>query len=570
MHYNPAESFDDQLLVSYAFGSRFQSDGIFSLAKNPGYGYWLFAMSKLGLSVDVSQFLIWVAAAMACAFAFLTVFRRRWLAIVVYAYVLMNPIAFDDQLGTRVYRNSLFPPLLFLLLGLCILWIAYRTPIFGGSKLELRKSSQSSRSLVLCKTECLQYGFLGLLLGLFFLLLMILKEDSIWCIPIALLALCYKVVSVVRSRYDWKSVRKFVALSLVPLLVACGGLATVKAVNAHCFGVNLLNTRTEGEIAQFVSKVYSIDSGDQNDTLWAPKSSIESAFSASNTLSSNPKLLDNLEHYGFAYPDIDVSPLKGDFLTWQIRIAYDQTFGWHDEKSIQAFFSKANDEIDSAFESGELNKTSKKFLSGMLVPKHVVDAVLLLPQSLRFVWHSLTFDGFSYTVNTNGKSVDPTNLHEDEWNRLGIDVTNPEPSSALPFFNAQAVSVFLQRVYQVVNIALFGCCLFLFATRIIDRRKWGKGQVIVLIAILGLMLYALAYCFSTAWFVGFLADGRTLSEWNDVSFFYYACIAIPFIDVSLLTAFSLLAYRLAYLRCFYRKRRRHAGCDLDKAYSWYH
>lgn len=75
MWYAFAEAYDDQLLMSYSWSEHFTGgDNYVSLAKSPGYGYWLLVAWRLGLSADNAQFLLWLIAAALSGVAFFLVF----------------------------------------------------------------------------------------------------------------------------------------------------------------------------------------------------------------------------------------------------------------------------------------------------------------------------------------------------------------------------------------------------------------------------------------------------------------------------------------------------------------
>lgn len=522
MWYAYKQSFDDELLMSYSWREHFLSDGPLSLAKSPGYPYFLRVASLLGLNADVMQFVVWLIAAVGVGLSLYKVFRLPWLGVASYLYVLWNPIAFENCLGTRLYRNSLFPPLIFLMLGLMLLWLDWGTPVYGKTE---RKE----------RFRCLPAGgfvLLSLVLGATICLVLLLKEDAEWCLPLVAAIMVFKLVVMAWKYRRWASRLTALALVLTMLIPVGAGIGLCKAINARYFGVSLLNTRTEGEVAEFVKSVYSVDSEDQNYDIWAPESSIDAVFSVSPTLSKNPKLLWSVKHVMFTAPDIRQNPLHGDFLTWQIRFAYDNTYGWSSEPDVQDFFRQANKEIDQAFKSGELHRTSKIRLSGLLVPRDGGSVVALIPKAA-VLWHdSLVFASYADTFHENSLDQVPENIRGLE--RMHVDVTNPNPSVlGLDATRAKRVAAVLVKIYRLLNYILLAMAVlsFILVAVLCVRRRYRIG-LLTAIGCIGLGTYAWVYCFSVKWFSEFLNNGY----WD---FFYSGCVAIPFIAFSLLLGTGL-------------------------------
>lgn len=536
MWYSYRQSFDDELLVSKAFQTYPVADTPLSLVKNPGYPLWLSITRDLGLTPDLSQFLIWLVAAVTIFAVIWKVTAKLLPAVGAYAYVLWNPLAFENWLGTRLYRNSLFAPLVFVVLGMLILWLDYLTPLIPRA---VNRGTARIRSFRVINVVL--YGLLGLCLGTFLVLLLLLTEDSVWCMPLVLFAWGYKIILLFRAR--WSVARKIcaVALTFVPLLPVFIGYESCETTNMHDYGVSLLNTRTEGQVAGFVKRVYLIRSPHQTTTVWAPESSIDQAFSVSPTLSENPKLLWSVKHVMFAAPDIARNPIKGDFLTWQIRFAYDNTFGWKNEQTIQDFFAQANHQIDRAFADGRLHRTDKISLSGMLVPRTKSEiGAILSPSFTAWLW---SFNMQHFVVTGNVNHSDPVKQNQFGLKMLGIDIAhpNPQPLSWLSFRRAQHVTTILVSVYRVVN-AVFVLVMFLALLSVVIRilRRESSGLTVAL-GVCGLMVYSWIYCFSVVWFAQYVGN-------EYVTFFYSAGVSTPFVDVGLLLSFALLCRNVVEIR----------------------
>ena len=534
---------DDALLMRQALPGYESSDDSMTLAKNPGYGYWIRFYSKIGLSADAAQFCIWLLAALVLGFALWHLFHNRVLAIFTFLYVLWNPLAFENWLGTRLYRNSLFAPLTFLLLGLLIVFLGMVIPLRGRRADESpQRSSHSNNAVPSFRISPLQYclyALLGVCTGMTMCLLYLLKEDSIWLLPMFVFVILFKTFRIVRSKVALLSKVLLVFLSFVPLVTLFVGVsASMQHIQWH-FGVSLLNTRTQGELEGFVERIYLIDNPEQTTDIWAPTSSIQKAIDVSPTLQDNHQLIQELFHSGFVAPDIQQNPIRGDFLTWQIRAALQNSGQWNNESQVQRMFRDVNAELDQAFTDGRLRETDKIFLTSGMVPRSSGEISELIKPTLRaFRWNINDLDMFQITTGFNDGASNPQNVAGLE--KVRIDPSNPNPS-ILSFFtveDANRVSAVLSKVYAAVNsllFLLFVAAIIVSIRRMILRRS---AEVVALTLSILLFLYALVYVFSVVWFTQFLHT-------EYVTFFYSVGSTAPFV----VTAFFL---GLGALSAFYR------------------
>jgi hypothetical protein len=481
---------------------------------------------------------MWLIAALLMGIAIKRYFSSVWFAIFTYLYVLWNPFAFDAWLGLRTYRNSLFPPLFFIFISLIILLVSWRKGTgtdFSSSQRTTAKSlfSQSSLSSP-TRTAPFQlvcFGAFTSIFGFFTFFLYAQKEDMAWIIPVFIFAILYKIFMVLRS-HEAKGAKAAIAvICLIPILTFSIGNTVYKSINEKYFGVALLNTRTQGELSTFVNNVYQVENDQQTTTIWAPATSIEAVFSASPTLRSQPKMLYDIEHVIFAAPDIRENPLKGDFLTWQLRIAISDTLGWKDEAQIQNFFAKVNKEIDDAFVRGTLHRTKKITLVPSLVPRSPNEIRDLIKPSMQLFLESvLPSAQMRLRITSNDTRPGDRNLNYIGLKRLNIDPSNPNPVYFSFFQKGQALSVARTAtdIFTTVNFFLLialGFSLYNAFHRAFKKHSW-KAFSTLFFAI-SFLLYGLAYCFATQWFAEFLNS-------TYVSFFYACGAAMPFVTTGLL------------------------------------
>lgn len=524
---------DDRLLMDQSLPGYFESQGRYKLAKNQGYSLWLRFIAGTGINVDVAYFLIWFVAAVLVAVAIWRLFHKRWLSLFAYMYVLWNPLAFDNWIGIRVYRNSLFAPAMFILLALLMLLLA--APL---EKMHIARGIRLKHDILRSAA-----GVAGLIvLGLWFAFVHDLKEDSVWLVPMFLVVIMLKLAITLKNGVKSVSAGVLaVALCLVPAGSAWLGIAGIKHVNKTHFGVSMLNTRTEGAFAGFMQRVYQIRSADQTPVIWTPKNSIDQAFAASPTLRSVNGLQHYVEHSGFAAPDITEHPLKGEFLSWQMIDAIDATIGWHDERRIQSFFSKVNADLDNAFQSGTLRRTAKISLSSSLVPRTLPEIFSLIGPTLRYYGSYFSLNQYRLAVKHNDTKPEHENANFIGLNQLNIDPHNPNPHyfSWFSFEHAQRCAQRLLTIYRCINFGLALAALIAIARLALQLRRRMHAHVLPVILALCLWIYGLAYSFVVAWYVEYLAADA--DQWAArVHFFNTVGLVQPMIVVGLLLAVGSL------------------------------
>lgn len=558
-----SQTADDQLLMSYSFDDYVDSTSHYKLAKNQAYGFFLKAVGWSHINVDIVYFIVWFLAAVFMACAIQSFFFKAWLSALAYVYILWNPLAFENWQGTRLYRNSLLTPAICLLLSLLMLYMTSTTALWSKTgksdkrtvSLAANDKKTHTRSTFV-RSLALWFGVICLMifLGLTFAFVYDLKEDSLWLVPVYLFVVMVQIFRVIRSQADRTTKLLIIVLCILPLLVTYTGIQSIKAYNKRHFGVSLLNTRTSGEIAKFVSYTYQVKSKDQTPRIWSPAGSIEAVANASPTLKSQPGILDFVEHQDFAAPDIHVHPLTGDFLSWQMLAAIDRTIGMDDEQRTQKFFHQVNAEVEAAFKDGRLKRTDKFTPSLNLVPRQPDQIAGLLRPSFRMFLNSYTLLQLyevSHDVNQTNRNI---------YNRKGlaqvnVDINNPNPQPVSWFSidKARTVARLDVHLYRIVNLVL--SLIFLIALCKATRAAAAERNLADLAfpgLSLCLFIYAFAYSFFVAWYIEYLDNIYA-------QFFYTTGSITPFIVTGLLIGLGWFS-----LQCGKRaQHRKHATNDVS-------
>ena len=363
---------DDTLLFRYSLGSHFADPTDEELFKVAGYSWFLAAVRKLHWDYPTCVALLWVAAALVVFALVFAVCRRRWVAFAAFVYVLFYPSAFEADIGTRMYRNSVLIPLYVVVIGLAV--------------------------LVVWKVAFDRFSVPGLLvlsvvLGVGFSYTYYVKEDGAWLAASLAAAFAvglgvYAVVGVGRWRSRKRgsvsggsvsvrgagasyTLRRFVSAVLaavVPFACLAGVTAAYKAVNKKYFGIAQTQTRVSGQLFGFVERVYAIDSPNRSMSVWAPADAIDAAFAASPTLAKETYLHDMVVHSQWIGGDptnfangrtMYEAPFPGDMFTWGMHTALLYAGLWQSQQQVDDMFRQVNAELDRAFANGTLKKSTR-------------------------------------------------------------------------------------------------------------------------------------------------------------------------------------------------------------------
>lgn len=469
------------------------------LVKDMSFPLMLRLVKFTGIAYTDFLALLWFLAALSVVALFRTLTAEKNLAcdLAIFAFVLFAPVAFEYP-GVRVYRTAAIPPLYFVVLSLMALQFAWH---FIKHKLPPRR---------LLTFE--------VVLGFFFALTYYVKEDGIW------LLMCLASVTTicfVKIIFDGEQIFRRVAILMIPLMIFAGGTIAYKSVNKICFGVYLINNRTEGELGKFQQLIYKIKSDERTASIWTPTDALAQAFDASETLRQAPALREAVWHTDWFNGDITTHPIDGDFLGWvMLRTLYDS--GTCKTLADQEnFLGKVNAELNAAFETGQLQRDDRFQLVSSMGSMTTQEIFSLLPlMAAEYLVH--------VTLQFNEPCSDFQNAQDKRTLNRASKVLNMDLAEfAEPRFYTHATMNFLEKMfalYSVIQTLLFvaanvGVVGSLWA--IIRNKKSFSARGYVLLAIAaGNLLLSVAYALAIAWFCEYLyakGDYNPL-KWLSVGF----------------------------------------------------
>ena len=427
-----------------------------------------------------------------------------------FLYVLFFPSAFDQWLGTRVYRNAILIPCILITFSLLTI-----------SALHLLHSFQRNTLIS------------NLALMFLFPFTCYIKEDGIWIVAvvavISLLELIYLFsVWIQKKKKNLRNIIVWVLIVCIPLGGYWAYKKGIELFNLKQYGVALTNSRTEGELSDFVNLVYKIESPDRTAEIWAPKDAIDKAFSASNTFQKYSHIYNNTIHTPKWFGDIETNPIKGDFLTWVLRDAIQADKLWTSEKDVQDIFRLINSELREAFNSGKLTKDKKIQLISSMGGRSLSEIVELFPDMIYIFQTFLSLKSYNFSaypsVSTNST------------------IESTEKTLHTPLHERTTIQVLIGKIASIYSVAyiVINWLLFLYAIfsvirgsiRII-RKKATVTSCFVTITCILLFGVSLAYSCAISWFCSFLTGNI-----HPICLKFYGCGVVPLLILICLISFA--------------------------------
>lgn len=491
------QMYDDALMVRYSdLAAHFHHPNLYSLVKTMSYPLFLNLVHLTHLDYGVVYSLVWVMTALYFGWTAWQMTGKKWLSLSALIYILFFPSAFEFWQGTRVYRNVLIAPSVLLIFSY-MFWFTWTN----------------------MKQRIRWPDFVwAVLFGLVFTFGYYVKEDGIWLLAclifFILVNLFILLLHWIRGRKNGEAGKRnrsflpVLACLILPALAFSLLSFGYREVNRKYFGVAEVETRNGGSLGEFAAEIYRIDSPNRNSVNWAPKDAIDQAFEASETLSSYPGLYEAIIYTPW-YGNIEKTPIKGDFLTWVLRTALEQTGMWNGEKEMQDLFAKVNQELDQAFEEGTLKEDQRIQILSSAGGRTAEEIRQLAPLALEGFAGAVALKGYEPAIDRVGGTQVPEVIPwaETVTNTDYLHDYSLKPRSRV--YNILVRSLFFG--YSVLNQALFALLLVVMVLsaaslliRLFRRKKINARDRFLTGSVWFSLCLSVVFVFSVLWFAEFL------------------------------------------------------------------
>ncbi|WP_273234840.1 hypothetical protein [Ileibacterium valens] len=521
---NSEAGYDDGWFVNSSYlHSYVTANSAWSMIKSPVYFVFLWFVRKSHIPLWFWSSLLWLAVSGLCWFIMSRLTKNRKILFFGFIFILFCPIAFDYRSGLKIYRSMFMAPWLGLFFESCLLltmdfWLKKKVPL---------------------KSVFWDIGLVSVTYPIAYLS----KEDGLWLLAVLIFTVsaCLIRIGVEIAEYlrnnrilndGFSSLLKrngvLILLLALPFCVSFAANETVRCINEKAFGVRLINSRTEGELAHFASLVYEIDSSKRDSIYWAPNDALFSAIEASPTLKNEPELLKRI--YKGSFFDLSKEQIHGDFIPWVILSALADSKTWESGEKTQAFFGQVNDEIEEAFRQGKLKKQEGRFfLTKQAGSRSVEEIFNLWPYMVNTLRGSILLDSYKVTMKPSIDSNSGT--FKKAQNTAHEDLFAPaNQANQEQLWNnrkiANGIAELIFWIYRIMNplLLLIGFISWVYLLLNQFRQISGEPKIIYLLSSVFCMIGIwIAYVFVVSWFSEFIFIEDGLDDWaRSILTFYTA------------------------------------------------
>ena len=494
------------------------------LIKNRAFMWFLILFKYLNITPQTGIAFFWVLAGI-CIYMFVyKLTGNKVISFLAYTFTLFHPIAFLYLGLINLYRNTLFIQITIIYISLLF--------FFFYSVLEGKKTIINI--------------LFSVLFGLALLIQFLIMETGIVHILVAgFLAISFLIFIIIKNRQLFK--RSMIVL--IGFLVLALGINTYKFINYRAFGVYEINMRTEGPIGEFIGKVQSIESKNQNKYIWCSIDQIKKAYEVSQTLKDNKKFYDCLLTGPVADLFVENEGYIGDFFSWgvinsMIHCEMDFIEG-------KKFFTKINNELDFAFKYGLLKKTNKFALNKTSGRYTGEDFAQMINITTDIISHYTNFKNFKESIPPFEASKDFENEYfeyfnqKDEKKHVGYKEFAIELTNWYALINTILTIIVLVALVLVITKNIISLRKYLsYKTNIIEL--FNKENILCFLMIVFALFYILHTFAMSGFLIWMYQHYYNRYEHVETLYYNYASTGFAFMIFSFIFAISIVMIFVRY------------------------
>ena len=339
---------DDQLMVKIA-SNLLKLDWLgtynhLTHVKGVFFPLFLAISTALGISYINAVTLLYSISCIVFVYAVKDIFKNKYFKYILFAILLFNPIMFTSSVVQRVYRNSLTPSQVLLILA--SFFYMYIN----------RKSSNNKKMLIM--------GLLGgITLGSFYNT----REDAIWIMPFVLvfsLIMIIENIIINKKKFNKKRILTFI----LPILVLCSINSVISLVNYKVYGSYVRVDESKTSFTKAIKAIYSVPPKEDIEYVSVTREKLNRIYKVSPTLNN---ISNSLDKYIDIYDKLDRKPNDGEvedgWFWWVLRYAAYEKGYYNDIKKANKFYEDVANEITKAQENDKIEK-QKTMPSALMSP----------------------------------------------------------------------------------------------------------------------------------------------------------------------------------------------------------
>ena len=329
--YPPLAPLDDDLMFkaaqSIVSGNWLGDYGFLTISKHMFFALWLAFLHVLKVPYLVGNMALWAVACGVATAVFAPVIKKRWAALVLFLFLLYNPAA-SAQYATRIYRDAIFP-------SLCLMFFSAVAAVGLRSRLPVKKWRRWA-------------ALYGASYGCIYLR----REDGIWVLPFALVALVVTAGLLV-SRQGVRTAAVKTAAMLAPALISAAIIGGYCYMNWQYYGRFIVSDFTSREFKSAYGALTSLEQDNWHPMVAVPEDVRQDVYREVEMFAPVEQALEEpLLVNGYKNEAI------GDFTSgafyWALRQALASLGVYDSPQKARDYYTQLTRQIQQAVDSGRL------------------------------------------------------------------------------------------------------------------------------------------------------------------------------------------------------------------------
>ena len=328
---------DDQLMVKLASNIlKMEWLGEYNhltLVKGVFFPIFLSINAALGISYLNAVTLLYSISCVIFVYSIKDILKKNYMKYVLFVILLFNPIMYTTSVVQRVYRNSLTPSQVLLILA-----------SFFYIFINRNKG---------CNKKMLLMSLIG---GISLASFYNTREDAIWIMPFVLVFTIIMIIGYIKNNKTIINKKRIITF-ILPLIALIFTNISISLINYKVYGSYVRVDESNTPFAKAIEAIYSVPPKEDIEYVSVTKEKLERIFEISPTLK---KIKPSIEKYYISFDNADRKPNDGEvedgWFWWVLRFAaYDSGY-YKNIKTSDKFYTQIADEIKKAQEENKIEK----------------------------------------------------------------------------------------------------------------------------------------------------------------------------------------------------------------------
>ncbi len=424
--------FDDMLMISQSnsllFGNYLGAYDETTLIKGPMFSLLITFSRLINISYSVTFTILYL---LVCAYFFVALRKivdNKKVLIIIYAFILFNPVTYSSDLFQRLYRNTIsITELLF----------------FIGAVINVLKTS---------KNRVLNNITLGLIVSI----MLLTREDTMWTIIVLLVVYGYKIITNIKNKN--KSALG-ILISLIPIFIIIINLNIVSYINYKHYNIYTYNELNNTSFKEAYKRILQIKDDKKIDRVAIPKSTVYKLVDNITLLRLDREEIDSF----YVHRQNENGEIDNGNIIWYLRGLIAKRNYFKDGKEADIFYKKLSLELDYLFENGTFEKEMVSPSVFIYLPtKH---ELFELPKSfIKTVIYTSTYKNIKTLSLDDIKSYEKYK-YDDSINAYTLSYPDYRNSANIPKNNPPLIEI-IRLLYSIFTIIFSFVAVLLFIKNI--------------------------------------------------------------------------------------------------------